>query len=315
MKKNEKIFVVGHQGLVGSAILRALKKRGFENIFVINREELDLTIQDNVKSFFKKYKPDYVFFAAGKTGGVFANDNFRAEFLYENLMMQSNVIHQAYLNEVKKLIFFGCSSIYPKFAPQPMKEEYLLSGNLEPTNEPFAIAKIAGIIMCKSYNRQYGTDFLSVIPTNIYGPNQKYDSMNSLVIPALIRKFHEAKETNTSEVSIWGTGRPSRDFLFSDDLADASIFLMEESIIEEDVLNIASGSDYTIANLAHTIKEVIGFEGKVIFDISKPEGVLVKLQDIKKISALGWKHTVDLKEGISRTYKDLLSKKSKNFWV
>ena len=313
MEKSDKIYVAGHQGLVGSAILRQLQNRGFGQIITKSRSELDLTFQEQVRLFFDEYRPDYVFLAAGKTGGVYANDAYRAEFFYENISIQTNIIHQAYLHEVKKFIFYGCSSMYPKFSPQPMKEEHLLSGYPEPTNEPFAVAKIAGLKMCESYNRQYGTDFISVMPTNIYGPNQNYDSMNSLVVPALIRRFHEAKQVNAKEVIIWGTGRPSRDFLFADDLADASIFLMEQSL-GDDVFNIASGCDYTIADLAEIIKEVVGFEGDIVFDVSKPEGVLVKLQDINKISELGWKYSVDLKDGIQRTYDDVQSKGPISYW-
>ena len=313
MEKQDKIYVSGHQGLVGSAILRQLQNRGFGKIITKSRPELDLTFQEQVRLFFDEYRPDYVFLSAGKTGGVYANDTYRAEFFYENISIQANIIHQAYLHEVKKLIFYGCSSMYPKFSPQPMNEEHLLSGYPEPTNEPFAVAKIAGLKMCESYNRQYGTDFISVIPTNIYGPNQNYDSMNSLVVPALIRRFHEAKQVNAKEVIIWGTGRPSRDFLFADDLADASIFLMEQSL-GDDVFNVASGCDYTIADLAEIIKEVVGFEGDVVFDVSKPEGVLVKLQDINKISELGWKYGVDLKDGIQRTYDDVQSKGPISYW-
>jgi len=313
MEKSDKIYVAGHQGLVGSAILRQLQNRGFGQIITKSRSELDLTFQEQVRLFFDEYRPDYVFLSAGKTGGVYANDTYRAEFFYENISIQTNIIHQAYLHEVKKFIFYGCSSMYPKFSPQPMKEEHLLSGYPEPTNEPFAVAKIAGLKMCESYNRQYGTDFISVMPTNIYGPNQNYDSMNSLVVPALIRRFHEAKQVNAKEVIIWGTGRPSRDFLFADDLADASIFLMEQSL-GDDVFNIASGCDYTIADLAEIIKEVVGFEGDIVFDVSKPEGVLVKLQDINKISELGWKYSVDLKDGIQRTYDDVQSKGPISYW-
>ena len=312
MEKHDIIYISGHHGLVGSAILRQLENRGFGKIITKKRSELDLTIQEQVRLFFDEYRPDYVFLASGKTGGVYANITYRADFLYENLSIQANVIHQAYLHEVKKLIFYGCSSMYPKFASQPMKEEHLLSGYPEPTNEPFAVAKIAGLKMCESYNRQYGTDFISVIPTNIYGPNQNYASMNSMVVPALIRKFHEATQANTKEVIIWGTGRPARDFLFSDDLADASIFLMEQTL-EDDVFNIASGCDYTISDLAEIIKKVVGFEGEVVFDVSKPEGVLVKLQDINKISELGWKCSVDLQDGIKRTYENLLSNGSISF--
>jgi len=301
MEKQARIYIAGHQGLIGSAILRRLKQREFAHIITKTRAELDLTVQEQVRQFFEEYRPDYVFLAAGKTGGVYANDTYRAEFIYDNLSMQANVIHQSYLHEVKKLIYFGCSSMYPKFAPQPLKEAYLLSGYPEPTNESFAIAKIAGLKMCESYNRQYGTDFISVIPTNIYGPSENYDPLNCLVVPALIRKFHEAKQANLKEVIIWGTGRPARDFLFVDDLADASIFLMDK-YLEDDVLNIASGIDYTIAELADIVKKVIGFKGSVVFDVSKEEGILVKLQDIRRISELGWEYSIELEDGIKLTY-------------
>tara|TARA_B100000315_G_scaffold146761_2_gene135717 strand:+ start:91 stop:1017 length:927 start_codon:yes stop_codon:yes gene_type:complete len=303
MQKKDKIYIAGHQGLVGSAIIRQLKKRGFSNIITKKRLEVDLLNQEQVKHFFEEHKPDYVFLAAGKTGGVYANNTYRAEFIYENLVVQTNVIHQSFLSEVRKLVFFGCSSMYPQITPQPMKEEFLFSGHLEPTNEPFAVAKLAGVKMCESYNRQYGTDFISVIPTNIYGINQNYDPMNSLVVPALIRKFHEARHTNAKEVVIWGSGRPSRDFLFADDLADAVSFLME-TYSDNDILNVGTGRDYTIGELAEIVKEVVSYEGKIIYDVSKPDGVLVKLQNITRISELGWKHKVELKEGINRVYDE-----------
>tara|TARA_B100001964_G_C14149780_1_gene561463 strand:+ start:246 stop:1172 length:927 start_codon:yes stop_codon:yes gene_type:complete len=303
MKKKDKIYIAGHQGLVGSAIIRQLKKRGFSNIITKKRLEVDLLNQEQVNHFFEEHKPDYVFLAAGKTGGVYANNTYRAEFIYENLVVQTNVIHQSFLSEVRKLVFFGCSSMYPQITPQPMKEEFLFSGHLEPTNEPFAVAKLAGVKMCESYNRQYGTDFISVIPTNIYGINQNYDPMNSLVVPALIRKFHEARHTNAKEVVIWGSGRPSRDFLFADDLADAVSFLME-TYSDNDILNVGTGRDYTIGELAEIVKEVVSYEGKIIYDVSKPDGVLVKLQNITRISELGWKHKVELKEGINRVYDE-----------
>ncbi len=303
MQKKDKIYVAGHQGLVGSAIFCRLKKRGFTNLITKTRAEVDLLNQEHVRGFFEEYKPDFVFLAAGKVGGVYANNTYRAEFIYENLVIQTNLIHQSYLSEVKKLIFFGCSSMYPQITLQPMKEEFLLSGYLEPTNEPFAVAKLAGVKMCESYNRQYGTGFISVIPTNLYGINQNYDPMNSLVVPALIRKFHEARHSNAKEVVIWGSGRPSRDFLFAGDLADAVIFLME-AYLGNDILNIGTGKDYTIGELAEIVKEVVNYEGKIIYDVSKPDGVLVKLQDVTKISQLGWKYKVDLKEGICQVYDE-----------
>jgi len=305
MNLNDKIYVAGHTGLIGSAILRRLKAEGFSNIITREHSELDLMNQEQVQRFFAKEKPDYVFFTAGKVGGVYANNTYRAEFIYENLMMQNNVIHQAYLHETKKLIFFSCSSVYPKMCLQPMKEDYLLTGSLEPTNEPFGIAKIAGMKMCESYNRQYGTDFISVIPTNVYGINQNYVPMNSQVVPAMIRNFHEAKIKNSPEVVIWGTGRPSRDFIFSDDLADAAIFLIK-NYSENEPVNIGTGKDYTIQELASTIQEIVGHKGKIVYDISRPEGVIMKLQNISKLSELGWKYTVKLRDGIRLTYKDFL---------
>ena len=307
MTLTDKIYIAGHKGLIGSAILRRLKTDGFSNIITREHSELDLLNQEQVQQFFIEEKPDHVFFTAGKVGGVYANNTYRAEFIYENLMMQSNVIHQAYLNETKKLIFFSCSSVYPKMCPQPMKEDYLLTGSLEPTNEPFGIAKIAGMKMCESYNRQYGSDFISVIPTNVYGINQNFTPMDSQVVPAMIRKFHEAKINNTPEVVIWGTGRPSRDFIFADDLADATIFIAK-NYSENEPLNIGTGKDYTIQELASTIQEVVGYGGKIVYDTSQPEGVIMKLQNISKLSELGWKHTIELRDGISLTYKDFLEK-------
>jgi GDP-L-fucose synthase len=309
MNLADKIYIAGHKGLIGSAILRKLKAEQFSNIIIREHSELDLLNQEQVQQFFKKEKPDYVFFTAGKVGGVYANNTYRAEFIYENSMMQGNVIHQAYLNETKKLIFFSCSSVYPKMCPQPMKEDYLLTGSLEPTNEPFGIAKIAGMKMCESYNRQYGTDFISVIPTNVYGINQNYAPMNSQVVPAMIRKFHEAKVNNSPEVVIWGTGRPSRDFIFSDDLADATIFMVK-NYTENEPLNIGTGKDYTIRELASTIQEVIEYKGKITYDTSQPEGVITKLQNISKLSELGWKYTMELRDGINLAYEDFLEKQS-----
>ena len=303
MQKKDKIYIAGHNGLVGSAIVRQLERRGFTGLITKTRAEMDLLNQEQVRAFFEEHKPDFVFLAAGKVGGVYANNTYRAEFIYENLVIQTNLIHQSYLSEVKKLIFFGCSSMYPQITSQPMKEEFLFSGYLEPTNEPFAVSKLAGVKLCESYNRQYGTDFISVIPTNIYGINQCYDPMNSLVVPALIRKFHEARHSNAKKVVIWGSGRPSRDFLFSDDLADAVIILME-TYSDNDILNIGTGRDYTIVELIEIVKEVVNYEGEVIYDVSKPDGVLVKLQDITKMSKLGWQHEVGLKEGIRLVYDE-----------
>jgi GDP-L-fucose synthase len=305
MNLKDKIYVAGHKGLIGSAILRRLKAEGFPNVISREHSDLDLMNQEQVQMFFAKEKPDYVFFTAGKVGGVYANNTYRAEFIYENLMMQSNVIHQAYLNETKKLIFFSCSSVYPKMSPQPMKEEYLLTGSLEPTNEPFGIAKIAGMKMCESYNRQHGTDFISVIPTNVYGTNQNYAPMNSQVVPAMIRKFHEAKVNAAPEVVIWGTGRPSRDFIFADDLADATIFIAQ-NYSENEPLNIGTGKDYTIQELASTIQIAIGYKGQIVYDASQPEGVIMKLQNLTKLSELGWKYTMELKDGIRLAYEDFL---------
>lgn len=306
MDKNLKIYVAGYNGLIGSALLRQLKKRGYTHLITARHSELDLKNPLEVESFFEQTKPDYVFFAAGKTGGLYATNTYRAEFIYENLMMQCNVIHQAFLHEVKKLVFFGCSSIYPKMSQQPMKEESILGGYLEPTNESFAVSKIAGIKMCEAYDQQYGTDFLSVIPTNIYGVNQKYEPLNSPVIPSLIRKFHKAKLAHEPKVTIWGTGRPARDFLFSDDLADACVFLME-NYADNAPINIGTGKDHTIRELADVIKKAVGFEGAIEYDISKPDGVITKIQDIGKITALGWKYKTELEEGIKITYQDYLS--------
>jgi len=307
MNLKDRIYVAGHKGLIGSAVIRGLEAEGFSNIITREHSELDLLNQEQVQQFFLEEKPDYVFFTAGRVGGVYANITYRAEFIYENLMMQSNVIHQAYLNETKKLIYFSCSSVYPKMCPQPMEEECLLTGPLEPTNEPFGIAKIAGMKMCESYNRQYGTDFISVTPTNVYGINQNYTPMNSMVVPALIRKFHEAKTNNSPEVSIWGTGRPSRDFIFADDLADASIFLAK-NYSDNEPLNIGTGKDYTIHELASIIQDVVGYEGEIVYDKSRPDGVIMKIQNISKLSELGWKYTMELRDGIYLAYKDFLQK-------
>ena len=306
MKKEDKIYVAGDTGLVGSALIRILAGKGYRHIVTRPAEQLDLLDQKAVAIFFEQEKPQYVFFAAGKTGGIYANNTYRADFLYENMLMQCNVIHQSFLHEVRKLMFYACSCIYPKHCPQPMKEEHILSGFLEPTNEPFAVAKIAGLKMCESYNRQYGTDFITVIPTNLYGPNQRYELMNSLVVPSLIQKFYQAKVDDEDAVVIWGSGRPARDCLYVDDLVDASIFLME-SYQGNEVFNVGTGKDYTIADIAEITKKIVGYTGDIIYDRSLPDGVLKKLQDVSKINDLGWKSRVNLEEGIDLTYQDFLA--------
>jgi GDP-L-fucose synthase len=307
LEKSSKIYVAGHRGMVGSAIYRKLQKEGFTNIITKTSSELDLRDQTAVTDFFKSEQPDYVFLAAAKVGGIVANNTYRADFLYENLAIQNNVIHQSYLNGVKKLMFLGSSCIYPKMAPQPLKEEYLLTGLLEETNEPYAIAKIAGIKMCDAYRAQYGCDFISVMPTNLYGYNDNYHPQNSHVLPALIRRFDEAKKSNAKEVVIWGSGTPMREFLFADDLAEACYFLME-TYSEPDLINIGTGEDLTIKDLALKVKETVGFEGEITFDTSKPDGTPRKLMDVSKLHDLGWKHQVDLTEGLKLAYQDFLSK-------
>lgn len=308
MEKNSKIFVAGHRGMVGSAIYRKLQKEGYSNIITKTSSELDLRNQQAVADFFASEKPDYVFLAAAKVGGIVANNTYRADFLYENLAIQNNVIHQSYLNGVTKLMFLGSSCIYPKMAPQPLKEEYLLTGLLEPTNEPYAIAKIAGIKMCDAYRDQYGCNFISVMPTNLYGLNDNYHPENSHVLPALIRKFDEAKSNGSKEVVIWGTGSPMREFLFADDLADACYYLME-NYNEPNLINIGTGEDLTIKDLALAVKKTVGFEGELVFDTSKPDGTPRKLMDVSKLHNLGWKHQIELEEGLKLAYEDYLSKK------
>lgn len=308
MEKNSKIFVAGHRGMVGSAIHRKLQKEGYQNIITKTSKELDLRNQQAVADFFSAEKPDYVFLAAAKVGGIVANNTYRADFLYENLAIQNNVIHQSYLNGVTKLMFLGSSCIYPKMAPQPLKEDYLLTGTLEPTNEPYAIAKIAGIKMCDAYRDQYGCNFISVMPTNLYGFNDNYHPENSHVLPALIRKFDEAKNSGSKEVVIWGTGSPMREFLFADDLADACHYLME-NYNEPNLINIGTGEDLTIKDLALAVKETVGFEGELVFDTSKPDGTPRKLMDVSKLHNLGWKHQIELEEGLKLAYQDYLSKK------
>ena len=307
MEKTSKIYIAGHRGMVGSAIYRKLKKEGFTQLITRTSSQLDLRDQLAVKAFFELEKPEYVFLAAAKVGGIVANSTYRADFLYENLCIQNNVIHQSYLSNVKKLMFLGSSCIYPKLAPQPLKEEYLLTGLLEETNEPYAIAKIAGIKMCDAYRDQYDCNFVSVMPTNLYGYNDNYHPENSHVLPALIRKFHEAKVNGTDTVTIWGSGSPMREFLFADDLADACYFLMD-AYNESHLINIGTGEDLTIKDLALLIKKVIGFEGGLAFDSSKPDGTPRKLMDVTKLHNLGWKHKVDLEQGIRLAYQDFLEK-------
>ena len=307
MDKNAKIYIAGHRGMVGSAIYRKLQNEGYSNIVTRDSSSLDLRDFIQVKDFFELEKPGYVFLAAAKVGGIIANNTYRAEFLYENLQIQNNVIHQSYLNGVKKLMFLGSSCIYPKMAPQPLKEEYLLTGLLEPTNEPYAIAKIAGIKMCDAYRDQYGCNFISVMPTNLYGYNDNYHPQNSHVLPALIRRFHEAKAQDLSEVVIWGTGSPKREFLFADDLAEACFYLMQ-NYDEAGLVNIGTGDDISIKGLAILIKDIVGFTGELKFDHSKPDGTPRKLMDVSKLHGKGWKHTVELDAGIRLAYQDFLSK-------
>ncbi len=303
MDKNSKIYVAGHRGMVGSAIVRKLEKEGYKNLVMRSSAELDLKDQIKVKAFFEDEKPEYVFLAAAKVGGIIANNTYRADFLYENLAIQNNVIHTAYLSGVKKLMFLGSSCIYPKLAEQPLKEEYLLTGLLEPTNEPYAIAKIAGIKMCEAYRDQYGCNFISVMPTNLYGYNDNYHPENSHVLPALIRRLHEAKMKSAEEVSIWGSGSPKREFLFADDLADACFFLMQ-SYNDKELINIGTGQDLTIFELALLIKRIVGFEGNLVFDKSKPDGTPRKLMDVSKLHGLGWKHKMSLEFGLELAYAD-----------
>lgn len=304
MDKQSKIYVAGHKGMVGSAILRHLEREGYSNIVFRTTSELDLTDQIAVRKFFTDEQPEYVFLAAAKVGGIHANNTYRADFLYINLMIECNVIHQAYVSGVKKLLFLGSSCIYPKMSPQPIKEEYLLTGTLEPTNEPYALAKIAGIKMCESYRRQYGCNFISAMPTNLYGPNDNYSLKNSHVLPALIRKFHEARMNGDEYVEVWGSGKPRREFLHVDDLADACIFLMKH-YNEEGFVNVGFGSDLTIYELAELIKDVVGFAGQIRLDSTKPDGTMRKLMDSSKLRTAGWKPTIGLKEGISQVYNDV----------
>ncbi len=307
MNKNSKIYIAGHKGMVGSAIHRKLIKEGYSNIIVRTSSELDLRNQQAVAGFFASEKPEYVFLAAAKVGGIVANNTYRADFLYENLQIQNNVIHSSYINNVTKLLFLGSSCIYPKLAPQPLKEEYLLTGLLEETNEPYAIAKIAGIKMCDAYRAQYGCNYISVMPTNLYGYNDNYHPQNSHVLPALIRRFHEAKEQNAPTVTIWGTGMPKREFLFADDMAEACYYLMQ-NYDEEGLINIGTGKDLSIKDLALLIKDIIGYKGEIEFDATKPDGTPRKLMDVSKLHSKGWKHTIELREGIKLAYDDFLKK-------
>ncbi len=304
MNKTDSIYIAGHRGMVGSAILRKLEKEGYSNFIHKTSQELDLRNQSAVSDFFRKEKPEYVFLAAAKVGGIQANDTYRAEFIYDNLMIQNNVIHHSYLNGVKKLVFLGSSCIYPKLAPQPLKEEYLLTGPLEHTNEPYAIAKIAGIKMCQEYRSQYGCNFISLMPTNLYGPNDNYDLEKSHVLAALLRKFHEAKINGLPQVTIWGTGNPKREFLHVDDLAEA-VFFLTQNYNEPEIVNIGTGEDITIKDLALLIKKITGYEGALVFDNSKPDGTPRKLLDVSKLNKLGWKYSIPLKEGIESTYSKM----------
>ncbi|MBU0646837.1 GDP-L-fucose synthase [Patescibacteria group bacterium] len=302
MQKNSKIYIAGHLGLVGSAIIRKLQSDGYNNLIFKTHVELDLLDQKAVADFFNKEKPEFVFLCAAKVGGILANSAKPAEFIYKNLQIQNNIIHQSYLNKVKKLLFLGSSCIYPRECPQPMKEEYLLTGSLEPTNEPYAIAKIAGIKMCQSYNKQYGTNFISVMPTNLYGPNDNFDLSNSHVLPALIRKFHEAKINKQNKVEIWGTGVAKREFLYVDDLADACIFLMN-NYDDSEIVNIGTGKDKTIKGLSELIKKIINYKGKINWDTTKPDGTPRKLLDVSKLHKLNWRHKINLEQGIKMTYE------------
>jgi len=304
MNKSDKIYIAGHRGMVGSAIGRALEAEGYTNIVSRRSSELDLRNQAAVAAFFEEEKPKYVVLAAAKVGGIQANNIYRAEFLYDNLMIESNIIHQAYVHGVEKLLFLGSSCIYPKLATQPLKEEYLLTNTLEPTNEPYAIAKIAGIKMCEAYRDQYGCNFISAMPTNLYGPNDNYDLNNSHVLPALLRKFHSAKVDASESVEVWGSGSPMREFLHVDDLAEACVYLLK-NYNDKQFVNIGTGTDVTIKQLAETIKEIVGFQGDLIWNTEKPDGTPRKLMDVSKMHQMGWKHKIDLREGIQRVYEEV----------
>jgi GDP-L-fucose synthase len=311
MNFNDKIYIAGHRGLVGSAIVRQLEKRGFTNLLMRIHKELDLTSQAQVQDFFKQERPDYVILAAAKVGGIYANSSYPADFIYQNIMIEANIVNSAYENKVKRLLFLGSTCIYPKAVEQPMRENVLLTGVLEPTNEPYALAKITGIKLCESYNRQHGTDFRSVMPTNLYGVNDNFHLENSHVIPALMRRFHLAKVNNDAEVVVWGTGNAMREFLYVDDMATASLFVLEldEEVYQSNTkpmlshINVGTGKDVTIKKLAETMKDVVGFKGKLTFDITKPDGAPRKLIDVTRLENMGWKYSVDLKEGLEKTYR------------
>lgn len=301
MKKDSKIYIAGHQGMVGSAIVRNLKAKGYHSIITASREEVNLLNQESVETFFKRESPEYIFVAAAKVGGIVSNKTYPADFIYQNMVMEANIIHAAHTYKATKLLFLGSSCIYPKMAPQPITEDALLTGPLEPTNEYYAIAKIAGLKLCEAYRAQYGDNFIAVMPTNLYGPNDNYNLQNSHVLPAMIRKFHEAQERGDAEVVIWGTGSPMREFLHVDDLADACVFLME-TYDGGEVLNIGTGVNITIRELAETVQRIVGFSGNLVFDTTKPDGTPRKLLNVSKLHSLGWKHTIDLEEGIRKTY-------------
>ena len=307
MESNAKIYVAGHRGMVGSAIVRNLQSKGYRNLIYVSSSEVDLRDQQAANRFFAYEKPEYVFLAAAKVGGILANNNFPAQFLYDNLMIEANVIHASYSQKVKKLLFLGSSCIYPKLAPQPLKEESLLSGYLEPTNEAYAIAKIAGIKLCQAYHRQYGCRFISAMPTNMYGYGDNYHPQNSHVLPALLRRFHEAKVDGRTNVTIWGTGTPLREFMFSDDLAEACVFLMNE-YEDAELINVGTGEEVSILQLAQFIAETVGYKGEILFDKTKPDGTPRKLMDSSRLHALGYKHNTSLKEGLRKTYHDFLSR-------
>lgn len=308
MEKNSKIYVAGHKGLVGSAIVRELTKRGYDNLVLRTRQELDLLDSGAVAEFFKTEKPEFVFLAAAKVGGIMANKTYPADFIYENLTIQMNVIHNAHANNVKKLLFLGSSCLYPKLSPQPIKEEYLLSSELEPSNRAYAVAKIAGIVTCQSFNQQYGTNFISVMPTNLYGPNDNFDLETSHVLPAMIRKFEDAKIGNKSEMVLWGSGTPQREFLHVDDLASACIFLMD-NYDDSEIINIGTGEDVSIKELAEMIGKIVGYDGKIVWDSTKPDGTPRKLLDVSKLHNLGWKHEINLEDGLKMTYEWYLADK------
>ena len=309
MELESSIYVAGHKGMVGSAVINTLKQKGYKNFITRTSKELDCRNQSDVSNFFIQEKPEYVFLAAARVGGIVANNTFRADFIYDNLMIEANIIHAAYQNKVTKLLFLGSSCIYPKLAPQPLKEEYLLTGILEPTNEPYAIAKIAGVKLCEAYQNQYNCNFISVMPTNLYGSGDNYDLNNSHVLPALIKKIHIAKQNNDDNIVVWGTGKPKREFLYADDLADACIFLMQNYNGSEPI-NIGTGIDLTIQELAETIKRIIGFSGELVFDVTKPDGTPRKILDVTRLHNLGWKHKINLEEGIGMAYSDFLERES-----